>query len=68
MAYRAVLSNFFEEQVNSKPPTMPFGIVACRFFYSNQLYALNILVRGVFDKMKEAKLKVVSVICHLWYK
>ena len=32
MASRAILSNFFERTVNSKPPTIPFGIVACTFF------------------------------------
>ena len=31
MASRAILSNFFEVTVNSKPPTIPFGIVARTF-------------------------------------
>ena len=31
VASRAILSNFFERTVNSKPPTIPFGIVACTF-------------------------------------
>ena len=31
MASRAILSNFFERTVNSKPPTISFGIVACTF-------------------------------------
>ena len=31
MASCAILSNFFEKTVNSKPLTIPFGIVACTF-------------------------------------
>ena len=29
MASRVILSNFFKKTVNSKPPTRPFGVVAC---------------------------------------
>ena len=31
MASPAILSNFFERTVDSKPPTIPFGIAACTF-------------------------------------
>ena len=31
MASCAILSNFFERTVNSKPPTIPYGIIACTF-------------------------------------
>ena len=31
MASRAILANFSERTVNSKPPTIPFGIVTCTF-------------------------------------
>ena len=31
MVFRAILSNFSGGTVNSKPPTIPFGIIACTF-------------------------------------
>ena len=52
-----ILSNFFEKKENSKPPTMPFRIVACTFPDNhsrnsyNNIYSTSRTVSGNFSEL-----------------